>query len=35
MSLKVEGEVVNVVEEEMKEQEAKESVDFFETIVAN
>jgi len=35
LELKVEGETVNVVKEEMKENEAKESVDFFEAIVAN
>ncbi len=35
MELKVEGEAMNVVEEEMKENEAKESLDFFETIATN
>ncbi|CAN5962531.1 unnamed protein product [Sphagnum jensenii] len=31
----VEGEAANAVEEEMKENEALKSVDFFETVVAN
>ncbi len=33
--MKVEGEAMNVMEEEMKENKAKECVDFFETIAAN
>jgi len=35
LELKVEGETVNVLEEEMKENEAKKNVDFFETIAVN
>jgi hypothetical protein len=35
LELKVEGEVVNVVDKEMKENKAKKSVDFFETIATN
>jgi hypothetical protein len=35
LELKVEGETMNAMEEEMKENKAKESVDFFKTIAAN
>jgi hypothetical protein len=35
LELKVEGETMNAMEEGMKENQVKKSVDFFETIVAN
>jgi hypothetical protein len=35
MELEIEGEVANVVEEEMKDNEAQKSVDFLETIITN